>query len=99
MTTLTFPPKSAAERRRRPLRFSQAFESNAVSRLPDLEVAVFEEAILAYSVDEATELAHALDVKPLPWRYCALLIFLGSAACYAIGFAVVLAFNRLLSVL
>ena len=31
----------------------------------------------------------SLDLKPLPWPHCALLIFLGSALCYGLGYLVV----------
>ena len=31
----------------------------------------------------------SLDLKPLPWPKCALLIFLGSALCYGLGYVFV----------
>ncbi len=77
----------------------QGFESNAVSRSEALEVGVRKEARLAYSTEEKAERIIALQVGPLPWRYCAPLIFLASATCYALAFLVVAGFNRLLTVL
>ena len=35
------------------------------------------------------------DVKPLPWRQCAVLMVLASAAVYGLGFLVVTAFDHL----
>ena len=31
----------------------------------------------------------SLDLKPLPWLQCALLIFLGSALCYGLGYFII----------
>lgn len=58
-----------------------------------------EDVFSTYAVDEDA-LANSLpDVTPLPWLQCAGLIFLGSAACYGLGFLVLLGFNHLLTLL
>jgi hypothetical protein len=37
-------------------------------------------------LDAEGEQEASLDLKPLPWPQCALLIFLGSALCYGLGY-------------
>jgi len=59
---------------------------------------VAKEAVSVFGIEEDTR-ARAESVTPLPLRHCLLLIFLGSAICYGLGFAVVTAFNHLLAVL
>jgi hypothetical protein len=39
--------------------------------------------------DEEDEHEASLDLKPLPWLHCALLICLASALCYGLGYLVV----------
>lgn len=62
------------------------------------EVFVAEEALSSFIEEDALR-ARAESVTPLPLRQCLLVIFLGSAVCYGLGFAVVTAFNHLLTVL
>ena len=62
------------------------------------EVFVAEEAVSSF-IEEDTVYVHAQSVTPLPLRQCLLLIFLGSAVCYGLGFAMVTAFNHLVAVL
>ena len=57
------------------------------------------EAVSIFGIEEDAMRARAEKVAPLPMRQCLLLIFLGSAVCYGLGFAVVTAFNHLLAVL
>jgi hypothetical protein len=83
---------------RRSLRFPQAFRFIPVQETPVREVFVAKEAVSSF-IEEDTMYVHAESVTPLPLRQCLLLIFLGSAACYGLGFAVMTAFNHLLAVL
>ena len=82
----------------RPLRFPQAFEFIPVQVAPFREVFVAKEAVSSFIEEDASRVG-AESVKPLPLRQCLLVIFLGSAICYGLGFAVVTAFNHLLAVL
>ena len=62
------------------------------------EVFVGKDAVSSFIEEDAMRV-HAQIVTPLPLRQCLLVIFLGSAVCYGLGFAVVTAFNHLLTVL
>ena len=58
------------------------------------------EAVSLFGIEEEnTAQVRAESVAPLPMRQCVLLIFVGSAICYGLGFAVVTVFNHLLAVL
>jgi hypothetical protein len=81
---------------RRSLRFPQTFGFIPVRELPLREVFVAKEAVF---IEEDVLHDRAEIVTPFPLRQCLLLIFLGSAVCYGLGFAVVTAFNHLLAVL
>jgi len=80
------------------LRFPQAFGSIPVREAPFREVFVAKEAVSSFTEEDALH-NHAESVTPLPLRQCLVLIFLGSAVCYGLGFAVVTAFNHLLTLL
>jgi hypothetical protein len=80
------------------LRFPQAFGFIPVSEAPIREVFVAKEAVSSFIEEDAMRI-RAESVTPLPLRQCLLLIFLGSAVCYGLGFAIVTAFNHLLAVL
>ena len=82
----------------RPLRFPQAFRFIPVQEEPMREVFVGKDAVSSFIEEDAMRV-HAQIVTPLPLRQCLLVIFLGSAVCYGLGFAVVTAFNHLLTVL
>jgi hypothetical protein len=82
----------------RSLRFPQAFGFIPVSETPIREVFVGKEAVSSFIEEDAMRVG-AESVTPLPLRQCLLLIFLGSAVCYGLGFAVVTVFNHLLAVL
>ena len=82
----------------RPLRFPQAFGSIPVREAPLREVFVAKEAVSSF-IEEDVLHNRAESVTPLPLRQCLLVIFLGSAVCYGLGFAVVTVFNHLLTVL
>ena len=58
------------------------------------------EAVSTFGIEEEdTMRMGAATVAPLPLRQCIVLIFIGSAVCYGLGFAMVTAFNHILSVL
>jgi hypothetical protein len=80
------------------LRFPQAFGFIPVREAPFGEVFVAKDAVSSY-IEEDILRDRAEIVTPLPFRQCLLLIFLGSAVCYGLGFAVVTAFNHILAVL
>jgi hypothetical protein len=96
MTTVNFMPRLSA-RRSLPLNFPQELRSKAVVPLGITELAVSEDTISSFSLSEDRE--GSPQVAPLPSRQCVLLLFLGSLACYGLGYAVVAAFNHLLTVL
>jgi len=83
---------------RRSLSLPQAFGFIPVQEAPMREVFVAEEAVSSF-IEEDAICARAESVTPLPLRQCLLVIFAGSAVCYGLGFAVVTAFNHLLTVL
>ncbi len=56
------------------------------------------EAVSSFTEEDALH-NHAESVTPLPLRQCLVLIFVGSAICYGLGFAVVTAFNHILAAL
>ncbi len=80
------------------LRFPQAFGSIPVQEAPFRGVFVAKEAVSSFIEEDALH-HRAESVTPLPLRQCLVLIFLGSAVCYGLGFAVVTAFNHLLTLL
>lgn len=80
------------------LRFPQAFGFIPVRVAPFREVFVAREAASSF-IEEDTLRDAAESVTPLPLRQCLMLIFLGSAFCYGLGFAMVTAFNHLLAIL
>ncbi len=82
----------------RPLRFPQAFGSIPVREAPFPEVFVAKEAVSSFIEEDALH-NRAESVTPLPLRQCLVLIFVGSAICYGLGFAVVTAFNHILAAL
>jgi len=82
----------------RSLRFPQAFGFIPVQEAPFPEVFVGKEAVSSL-IEEDTMHDRIESVTPLPLRQCLLLIFLGSAVCYGLGFAVVTAFDHVLAVL
>lgn len=82
----------------RSLSFPQAFGFIPMREAPMREVFVAKDAVSSF-IEEDTMFARAESVTPLPLRQCLLLIFLGSAVCYGLGFAVMTAFNHLLAVL
>jgi hypothetical protein len=83
---------------RRSLSLPQAFGFIPVQEAPMREVLVAKEAVSSFIEEDAMR-ARAESVTPLPLRQCLLVIFLGSAVCYGLGFAVVTVFNHLLTVL
>jgi hypothetical protein len=80
------------------LRFPQTFGFIPVREAPLREVFVAKEAVSSF-IEEDVLHDCAEIVTPLPLRRCLLLIFLGSAVCYGLGFAVMTAFNHVLAVL
>ena len=80
------------------LRFPQDFGFIPVREAPFREVFVAKEAVSSF-MEEDILYDRAEIVTPLPLRKCLLLIFLGSAVCYGLGFAVMTAFNHLLAAL
>ena len=83
---------------RRSLRFPKAFGLIPGWNAPGREVFVAKHAVSSFLEEDALH-DRAESVTPLPLRQCLLLIFLASAACYGLSFAVLTGFNHLLGVL
>jgi len=69
------------------LNLPQGFESQTAE----------DDAFWEHSVTEYRSISDDVlpDVNPLPWRQCAVLMVLASAAVYGLGFLVVAGFNHL----
>ena len=74
-----------------PLKLPQPLESQT-----GYDDTVGEDSLAEYGVSGSVASDEVLpDVHPLPWRQCAVLMVLASAAVYGLGFLIVAAFDHL----
>ena len=98
MTTLRIPHYTPADLRTL-LRVRQGVQANVVSRLQRRETTVSDNVISACNLGDDGPQEGAQWIAPYSLRLCVLLIFLGAAACYGLGYVVFLAFQHVISVL
>ena len=97
MTTLSFPRVSTAKQRA--LRLPQPFVAQTAQYMRVWEEILAEESVAARPLGDEYLTDSVPEVTPLAWRHCAALMFLGSAACYGLGFLVAAGFHHLLGLL